>query len=170
MVPWQGTTLLGYTLQQIQAAGLDDIVLVLGAFAESIQKAINKKQLRIVINNLWSSGKASSIQAGLSAVSEEQQAVIIFLCDQPYLTTELIKKVIRKAEKKERADIIAPMVAQQICNPVLFKRNTFHAFQYLQGEQGGKQLFSQFKMHTFNWSNERIALDVDTVQDLQKLR
>jgi len=170
LVPWQGTSLLEYTLQQIRDAGLDEIVLVLGAFAELIQKSLKKEQLRIVINDLWPSGKASSIQAGLSAISEEQQAVVIFLCDQPYLTAELIEKVIDEAEKHEQAFIVAPKIAQQICNPVLFRSTTFKAFDHLQGEEGGKQLFAQFSMHTFNWGDERIAWDVDTVQDLQKLR
>lgn len=169
LVPWQGTTLLEYTLQQIRAAGLNEIVLVLGAFAESIQKTIKKEQLRIVVNDLWPSGKASSIQAGLSAVSEEQQAVVIFLCDQPYLTAELVEKVIEEAANHEQAYIVAPRIAQQICNPVYFRSTTFKAFAHLQGEEGGKQLFSQFSMHTFHWGDERIAWDVDTVQDLQKL-
>jgi molybdenum cofactor cytidylyltransferase len=169
LVPWQGTTLLEYTLQQIRTAGLDEMVLVLGAFAEPIQRTINKDQLRIVTNDLWPSGKASSIQAGLNAVSKEQQAVIIFLCDQPYLTAELIERLVEEAASHEQAHIVAPRIAEQICNPVFFRSTTFKAFTHLQGEEGGKQLFSQFSMHTFPWGDERIAWDVDTVQDLQKL-
>jgi len=169
LIPWRGMTLLTYTIQQIEDAGINDIVVVLGAFAEKIKKTINNEQLRIVINNQWASGKASTIRTGINAVPKDKQAAVIFLCDQPYLSSDLIRTVIENGESALEADIIAPRVKSQICNPVLFKRTTFNAFNALQGEEGGKQLFSRFKMQTFLWQDERILLDVDTVDDLKNM-
>jgi CTP:molybdopterin cytidylyltransferase MocA len=54
-------------------------------------------------------------------------------------------------------------------NPVLFKKNTFHAFSKLKGEEGGKKLFDQFELELIPWHDERILMDVDTLEDLQRL-
>lgn len=168
LLPWQGGTLLDFTVSTIRDSGIDDIVLVLGSNAELIKKSLNKPALRIVYNASWKSGKASSIRAGLNAISRAAEGVLIFLCDQPYLTAELIQKIIRAGESSP-ADIIAPAIGEQLINPILFKRRTFSAFLTLQGEEGGKNLFSCYPLQRVEWGDARLLWDIDTPEDMQKL-
>ncbi len=168
LLPWQGTTLLGYTLSCIQKSGIEDIVLVLGAYAEEIKKTININDLRIVVNTSWQTGKASSIRAGLNAISKDAKGMMIFLCDQPYLTSELIKAILQ-VEMDLNTPIIAPVIGEQIINPVLFKKEVFSDFYLLQGEEGGKNLFKEHTIQRVPWKDTRILLDIDTPDDLDKL-
>ncbi|MGV8027341.1 MAG: NTP transferase domain-containing protein [Anaerolineaceae bacterium] len=168
LIPWQETTLLNFTISVIRQSGIEDIVLVLGASAEEIKKTLNNQQLRIVNNLSWATGKASSIRAGLNAICSEATGVLIFLCDQPYLSTDLICSILQAGDSSE-ADIIAPIVGDQLSNPVLFKINIFPAFYTLQGEEGGKNLFSKYTMQRVPWMDERILLDIDTQEDVEKL-
>jgi len=144
------------------------MVLVLGASADEIKKTINTQQLRIVNNISWATGKASSIRSGLNAISSASTGVLIFLCDQPYLSTKLICSIIQAGDTSG-ADIIAPAVGDQLSNPVLFKKRIFPAFYTLQGEEGGKNLFSKYTMQRVPWTDERILLDIDTQKDVEKL-
>ncbi len=168
LIPWQGTTLLDFTISVIQQSGIEDIVLVLGAISEEIKKTLNIQQLRIVYNASWATGKASSIRAGLNAISSASTGVLIFLCDQPYLSADLICNIIQAGDSSD-VDIIAPAVGDQLSNPVLFKKRILPAFYTLQGEEGGKNLFSKYKIQRVPWTDERILLDIDTQADLKKL-
>ncbi len=168
LVPWQGTTLLDFTISAIQQSGIEDIVLVLGASASEIRKTINNPRLRIVYNASWVTGKASSIRAGVNAISSTSTGALIFLCDQPYLSSDLICSIVQAGDSSN-ADIIAPTVGEQLSNPVLFKKRIFPAFYTLQGEEGGKNLFSKHEVQRVPWKDERILLDIDTQEDLKKL-
>ena len=168
LIPWRGTTLLSYTIAEIEKSGMRDIILVLGASSEAIQNSIDNKGLRIVINPNWKSGKASSINTGINVLDAETEWAMIFLCDQPYISADLVKCLL-KAGQGSQASIIAPDVNGEPSNPVLFKNNTFKAFSELKGEEGGKKLFEQFKMELIPWQDERILMDVDTLEDLQHL-
>lgn len=168
LIPWQGTTLLDYTINCIRESGIEDIVLVLGAHAEKIKKTVNLGELRIVVNVGWQTGKAGSIRAGINAISPSAEGVMIFLCDQPYLTSDLIKAIIQ-AENDTKENIIAPVIGEQIINPVLFKKEVFSDFYLLQGEEGGKNLFKKHPVLRVPWQDARILLDIDTPDDLEKL-
>ncbi|NMC47748.1 MAG: nucleotidyltransferase family protein [Chloroflexi bacterium] len=168
LIPWRGTTLLNYTIAEIEKSGITDILLVLGASAETVQNSINNRKLRIVINSNWKSGKASSIKAGMDELDAEIEGAMIFLCDQPYISAALIRCLL-KAGHGSQASIIAPGVHGKPSNPVLFKNDTFQAFSSLKGEEGGKKLFDQFAMELIPWHDERILMDVDTLEDLQRL-
>ena len=166
---WRGKTLLQYTIDCIQASGIEDIVLVLGAKADTIKNIINYRGLRIVVNAGWQTGKASSIRAGMNAILPNAEGVMIFLCDQPYLTSDLVSAVLQTANQTS-ADITAPVVGEQIINPVLFKKEIFSDFYLLQGEEGGKKLFKNHSIQRVPWKDERILIDIDTPDDLKNLR
>jgi len=168
LIPWQGTTLLEFTFTTIQRSGFEDIIVVLGAYAELVKQKINTHNMRIVYNAAWESGKASSIRAGLNAISTNAEGVMIFLCDQPFLSRELIRKI-QEAAGESTAEIIAPKVAERWSNPVFFKKKAFPSFYILKGEEGGKDLFSRYTMKAVLWSDLRILYDIDTVQDIEKL-
>lgn len=168
LIPWQGMTLLNFTIATIKESGIEEVVIVLGASADVIRTSLKDTQLRIVVNAGWQTGKASSIRAGLNATPGTAKGVLIFLCDQPYLSAELIHKIIQAGEESE-AKIIAPAVGEQLSNPVLFKKEILSAFYTLQGEEGGKNLFTRYPMQKVPWKDKRILLDIDTQDDLGKL-
>jgi CTP:molybdopterin cytidylyltransferase MocA len=67
------------------------------------------------------------------------------------------------------AAIIAPLVSGQRGNPVLFDRVTFGDFQSLQGDAGGRQLFSRYQVSWLEWHDEKVLLDIDTDEDYHRL-
>ena len=68
------------------------------------------------------------------------------------------------------ASILAPLVAGQRANPVLFDRVTFPDLMSLTGDVGGRAIFSKYPLVYLPWHDESLLLDVDTPEDLEKLR
>jgi molybdenum cofactor cytidylyltransferase len=67
------------------------------------------------------------------------------------------------------APIIAPLVSGQRSNPVLFDRDTFGDLLALEGDQGGRALFSRYPVQWLPWHDVNLLLDIDTPEDYQRL-
>jgi molybdenum cofactor cytidylyltransferase len=58
----------------------------------------------------------------------------------------------------------------QRANPVLFDRRVFQDLMTLTGDVGGRKVFSKYQVAYLPWQDESLLLDVDTQEDLQRLR
>jgi CTP:molybdopterin cytidylyltransferase MocA len=66
--------------------------------------------------------------------------------------------------------ILAPLVLmEQRGNPVLFDHITFPALMELQGDIGGRSIFSKFQVEYMPWHDDRVLLDVDKPEDYKRL-
>ena len=54
-------------------------------------------------------------------------------------------------------------------NPVLFDRAVFPDLMSLQGDAGGRQVFSRYPIANVLWNDPRLLLDVDTLEDYERL-
>ena len=71
---------------------------------------------------------------------------------------------------QELSPILAPLVNGQRANPVLFDRRVFKDLMALSGDVGGRKVFSKYQVAYLPWHDESLLLDVDTQEDLQRLR
>lgn len=74
----------------------------------------------IVVNPQWRSGMGSSLRAGLAAVPDDAEAVVIALADQPLIGPESVRRLI--AAFADGAMIAVASYAGQQRNPVLIAR------------------------------------------------
>ncbi len=70
---------------------------------------------------------------------------------------------------RQLSPIVAPLIDNQRGNPVLFDRNTFADFFVLEGDVGGRRLFSHHPVTWLDWYDRSQLLDVDTEEDYQRL-
>jgi molybdenum cofactor cytidylyltransferase len=164
LLPWKDSSLIKHIVSKIVDSGLDRTFVVIGAYEDLIRDEIASLPVEIVFNPDWESGQSSSVKAGLSAIPENTGAVIFFLADQPNISQLLIRSLIEKHSAGLNS-IIAPIIAGQRGNPVLFDRSTFGDFWMLEGDAGGRQLFSKFKVAWLDWYDESILIDIDTNED-----
>src|SRR5574341_2616213 len=83
LLPYAGKTIAECTVEAILQSHVDEVIVVLGHAAEAIQKVLKPRPLRLVYNAEYRQGMASSIQAGLAALSPKAEAVMISLADLP---------------------------------------------------------------------------------------
>jgi molybdenum cofactor cytidylyltransferase len=124
--------------------------------------------VELVHNPDWGEGQSASLRAGLRALNTEAGAAVFLLADQPQVSAGLIAGLI-EAHAAGLPPVVAPLVDGQRANPTLFDRRTFPDLMALQGDVGGRALFSKYEITWVPWYDPSLLLDVDTMEDYQKL-
>jgi molybdenum cofactor cytidylyltransferase len=150
------------------AAGLETVEVVTGAHAEGVEAAVRDLPVKIIRNPEWQAGQSSAIRTGLSALSEMFGSAIFLLADQPQVTSSLLRALVER-HAQDLPAVLAPYVLDQRANPVLFDRDTFPDLLLLEGDQGGRGIFSKFSPTYLDWLDERLLMDVDTPDDYHRL-
>lgn len=150
--------------------GLHQIIVVVGCYASQMADALCAQSIELVMNHSWRDGLSSSVRAGLEHLSSDSDAAIFILADQPAISPEIIRTLIKKYQET-RAPIVAPIYRSRRGNPVLFDRRTFNALQQTSGDQGGRQILTsgQFDVATVEVEDAAILIDIDTPGDLMAL-
>ncbi|MGA9533118.1 MAG: selenium cofactor biosynthesis protein YqeC [Anaerolineales bacterium] len=166
VMDWRGQPLVRRALKTAQAAGLDPVVLVIGAEADRVRAAVAGLDVEIVENGDWRSGQSSSMRAGLAAARRSAEAAVFLLADMPMVSEELVRRLVR-AHQSSLAPIVAPSVDGHRGNPVLFDRSTFEALEQVEGDQGGRALFDRYSVA---WvpADSAAAMDIDSPGDWQE--
>jgi len=169
-----GRTLLERTLENVRAAEVDEVVLVLGAFAEKIRQelpAVFFDALKVVVNRDYEQGMARSLREGLAAVIPQMDAVLIVLADQPFVRPETINRIIERYRQSD-AEIVIPFYKGKRGNPVLLDRSVFAEAMALRGDVGFRALFGRHVagIVEVDVADEGVLLDIDSREDYERLR
>lgn len=143
LLPLAGKAMIAWTVETILAAGLDDVIVVLGHEAAAVQKTLNKKPVRFALNPHYRRGMASSIQAGLAALAPQTQTIMIALADQPLITAAEINFMIAEFFRAPEKTIGVPTFNGQRGHPVLWDRRYREEMLALQGDVGCKSILAR---------------------------
>jgi molybdenum cofactor cytidylyltransferase len=173
LLPLGGTTVLARAIENVRSAGLLEIVLVLGASAEPIRRQLPQallKGLKVVINQAYAKGMASSLHEGLSALDPECAAALIVLGDQPLVRPQTLQQIMA-GYRRSGSQIVIPSHQGKRGNPVLLGRPVFPEVMALQGDTGCRAIFSNHLDAIFKVEVEDpgILLDVDDQDDYDRL-
>jgi molybdenum cofactor cytidylyltransferase len=169
LINWSGKPMIRHIVETTLRSNVSEVILVTGAGCEKVETAVEGLPIIIKRNPDWKEGVSTSIRTGLQASSSKSGAAVFILADQPYLSSSLIDKLIN-LHSLELPPIVVPQVLSQSANPVLFDKRTFPDLLTLGGDIGGKQLFSRYQVSFIPWEDERLCMDIDTVDDYNKLR
>jgi molybdenum cofactor cytidylyltransferase len=174
LLPLADSTVLEQTLGNLRAAGVDEIVLVLGSSAERIRQRIaglSIERLRILVNPDYRQGMATSLRAGLSALDGNVAAALIVLADQPFIQANTFDQIIERYRHYD-AQIVVPTYKGFRGNPVLLDRSVFEEIMALQGDIGCRAIFGNHLngIVKVEVSDIGILLDIDNKDDYERLR
>ena len=165
-----GKPLIRWSVERLQAGGVQDLVVVLGHEAEKIREALTGLPVRFCINKSPEAGQASSIKAGIGALQPGTTAALIALADQPALAPEVIPRLLQ-IFKKTGMPIVAPVYRGIQGNPVLFAKEIFPGLLRLDGDQGAKSLIEQERTNVIHVPFDlHMPSDVDTMNDYETLK
>ncbi len=168
LLPWRGKTLIENAIQVATRSNVDETIVVLGAHAEKIREVIREMPARILINRQWEGGHSTSIRAGLDALPSRIDAAIFINADQPLLTSAVVNQIVQRYRETD-ASIVVPTFAGKRGSPVLLNRKHFAELAALQGEQGGRELLAQYPVERVEFTDPRLGIDVDTIEEYEKL-
>ena len=163
-----GRPLLQHPLDALAAAGVDDVVVVLGDDAAAIEAAITWRGERRRVNARPQDGLASSLRVGLDAAAEDPsaEAVLVVLGDQPSLRPDVIRSVLGAAATSDRPIVRVRWTGDGAPNPVLVRRAAWALAAGLEGDRGlGPLLAARPDLVAEVPASGRLP-DVDTPADL----
>jgi molybdenum cofactor cytidylyltransferase len=166
LIEWRDHPLIWHAVRA--AEGLDSVTVVIGEQARELRRALKKEPVDIVENVDWEVGQSSSVRIGLEAVSEGAEAVVFLLADMPFVESELVGALVQRY-RQTLAPLVATWAGGRRANPVLFDRETFSDLRALEGDQGGRVIFQRYEREFVEW-DDKVLLDVDTPEDLERLR
>ncbi|MEW5921913.1 MAG: selenium cofactor biosynthesis protein YqeC [Bacillota bacterium] len=172
LLPLAEKTILEHVVDNaLQAAAVDEVILVTRPQSKkTVVELLRGKKVRVVSNPCHRKGMASSLQAGLSTVNPAAQAVIFALGDQPFVTGAVYDALISSYHKRWNL-LTAPLYQGKRGNPVLLDRRTWHLVMELQGDTGGRELFSRVgeeEIALVEMGTPGIVQDIDTLEDYER--
>ncbi len=140
LLPFAGNTLLGWVVAQAErAAGLDELVVVLGRAADQIRQRVDFGAAKVVENPVFGEGCASSYCAGIAALNPRSEAIIIILGDQPGIEPEVIDRVAEVWRQGVRQIALCSYRGHK-GHPMLFGRPLFDQLVRLHGDKAAWKL------------------------------
>lgn len=168
LLDWKGIPFVRACALQAITAGLKPIYIIAGQEYEKIKEIVKDLPVKVILNQDWNEGQSSSVRTAIKSLPQKIGGAVFQLVDQPHISVTLIRKLIYE-HSISLAPIILPETNGRRVNPVLFDRDTFEALTSIQGDFGGRLIFSQYPIRTLSWFDESILLDVDTPEDYKHL-
>lgn len=162
-------TLLAQICETALAIDNQQVVVILGAHCEVIKPAIGHLPIEIVFNEKWSEGMGSSIACGMSHLPENTDAVLLLLCDQPFVTAVFLKEILGKWQES-KPEIMASEYAGTIGPPAIFHQKLFGELAALTGQQGAKRVMEAHRAQLVSVDFPEGALDIDTPEDWERIK
>jgi molybdenum cofactor cytidylyltransferase len=170
LLPYRGTTLLGWVVGQAErAAGLDEVVVVLGRASEEIRERVDFGGAKVIDNPVFGEGCASSYRAGIGAVDPNCDAIMILLGDQPGVDPKVIDRV-AEDWRQSGAQIVLSSYRGRKGHPMLFARPLFDKLVELHGDKAAWKLVDAnpgLVRETF--FDLPFPDDIDTREDFERL-
>jgi len=174
LLRYDGETLLRRVVRAALGSRCRPAVVVLGAQAEALRGEIVGAQ--VVINQEWAEGMASSIRCGLhalaTAMAEPLAAVVLLLCDQPFVTSMIIDRLLETYERKRPLLVASEYEADGERTqgvPALFSRALFSELMALHGAEGARRVIRRHASKAALIAAPEAAFDVDTPEDYRRL-
>ncbi len=145
LAQWGQEMLLDRAVRLAQEAGAAPVLVVLGAYREEIQRTAQLLDCRVISNEEWREGMASSLRAGVRAVLEQRppvSGVLVMVCDQLELSAEHLRRLLA-AHRAAPDHAIASQYAGRSGVPVVIPGEMFPALLELTGDQGARVILQQ---------------------------
>jgi molybdenum cofactor cytidylyltransferase len=165
-----GRPVLQHVLEAAAAAGLDELVVVLGHRAEDVAAALTlPPAARTVVNPDYATGQASSMRTGLGAAAASSEAAVVLLGDQPGMRPADIRAVV-DAYRRGAGPVVQGSYRGSPGHPVVFDRGVWPDLLAVEGDRGARDVI---KAHP-DWVvrvelDAEVPADLDTLEDYEKM-
>jgi CTP:molybdopterin cytidylyltransferase MocA len=169
LLPFGNQTVIECSVRNLQAAGVSDIVVVLGHRAEDIGAHLNAFNLTFTVNPDPDSEMSVSIARGVDAVRAGARGLLIALVDHPGVPPEVIKAVI--GAWRNGARLVQPEYEGRGGHPVLIDLAYRHELLALDPASGLRSLFAAHReeVRRLPVQSPYVARDMDTWEDYRRL-
>jgi len=167
-----GRPMVTRVAQRLLSSHARPIVAVLGNQADRVDAALGKLPVERVRNPAFAEGLSSSLKAGLAALPEDVDGVIVCLGDMPLVAGRDLDRLIAAFNPLEGRAIIVPTRRGKRGNPVLWAKRFIPEMAELAGDVGAKHLIGEHAelVSEVEMDSDGVLVDIDTPDALAALR
>lgn len=166
-------TFLSRIVRTFLAAGIDDVVVVLGHQAEVIADSFTVSCLlaRFALNREYDRGQLSSIRAGLAVVDRPGvTALLLTLVDVPLVRESTVRAIVARY-RETGAPIVRPVNGGRHGHPVLIDRSLFDLIRSSDDQHGLKPIVRAYASVAGDVvvDDEGAFVDIDTLEEYRRV-
>lgn len=168
---YQGKTLVRRAAETLTASKCSTVIVVTGSAHDDTIREIEGLDVHAYRNDRWETGMGSSVKLGLKNLLEiapETGAVVITLCDLPFVTSKNIDSLCKEFETSQ-TQIVAAGYDNTLGVPALFSRDTFTDLASIPDEKGARDLIRSGTYSVRGVPMREAARDIDTQDDAREL-
>ncbi|MCJ8312303.1 MAG: nucleotidyltransferase family protein [Saccharospirillaceae bacterium] len=177
---FNGLSLLQRCIDLAEQVAADKYAVVLGGNFELIKSHL-KANTCYVYNKNWQKGLGNSIKAGLQIMPKNTDAVLLLLADQPLITIQQIKQLLKKfdgnhpacanyATTKDFPVTGESVIYESVIGvPAIFPASYFDQLKTLDDKSGAKKILKDNQDSLTLVPMSEAKLDIDSKQDFQKI-
>jgi CTP:molybdopterin cytidylyltransferase MocA len=168
---FNGIPFLRLMRQNLQQAGMENIVLVLGHRAGQILPVLpDRGTFKIVVNADYEQGQFSSLRRGIQALGKTNEAVLMCLIDQPHITPGTYRTLL-EAHRENPQAIIIPTFRERGGHPVVLPAALFPSVLAAPQTATLRDILREHSEMLLRLSVDDAGIldDIDTPEDLKRL-
>lgn len=171
LLPVAGEPLVRRTARTVLAAGMQETVVVTGHQGREVMKAVIDLPVTVQPNLRHEDGQMRSVAAGVAALAQATDAILVCPGDLPLLTVEDLQELLAAYRAHPDASIVIPRHQEQRGNPIVFA--AAYAPEVAAGRRliGCRKLARQYPDETwyFEATHDRYTTDLDTPEDYRRV-
>jgi molybdenum cofactor cytidylyltransferase len=166
-----GKPMVRHAVEAAKAAGASPILVVTGHERERVEAALQGLPLTFVHNPAYAEGISTSLRAGIAALPDTADAVLVCLGDMPRVSAAAMGRLVAAFDPAAGHGIIVPVWRGKRGNPVLWARRYFAEMRDVAGDVGARHLIGAHAdaVVEIDMENDGVLTDIDTPQALAKL-
>ena len=171
LLPFQDNTLINVVCKTIIDSYLKPVFVVTGFENKKVVESLPKSIDKIVYNEDWSRGMATSINKAISSLPNNIDGNMIVLGDMPLVTVKTINKLHQVFLNNNGNKIIYADYLGKQANPVIFPRKFFDEILHLNGDKGCKKIIYKNRKSSIGVpiDSSEVIFDCDTKDDYSDL-
>lgn len=166
-----GETFIDRVTGTLLDAGVDRVVVVVGADADAIRAAARLRAgVQIVDNPNFEKGQLTSLLTALAQLDEPGvSAVLVTLIDVPLVSVQTVRALLA-AHRERGAAVVRPVSGGRHGHPVIFDRRLFEELRRADPAVGAKSVLRAHAadMIEIPVADEGAFIDVDTREDYER--
>ena len=169
LLPFGHRTVIESCVSNIRAAGIEEIVVVVGHRADDIRQNFKSASVKFVTNQNPNAEMSVSIELGVDVISPTARALLITPVDHPAVPPSIIESIIESW--RAGAQLIQPQFHEKGGHPVLIDLTHRHELMNLNPEAGLRGFFANHRQEVLRLSVDSpfVAQDMDTWDDYLRL-
>ena len=164
LVDIKGKPMLQHCIDSAATVVPNSVYTVLGNQFETITASICDSH--IIVNSDWQKGLGSSIAAGVRALKDKYQGILILLADQPTIKHYHLAQLIQLFNGD---NTVCSYYDGKKGVPAIFPKSKYADLMALQGDHGAKHMLQTMDSELQTLSLAEASIDIDRPEDLEAL-